>query len=173
MREGRTKTRVLVVEDSLTQSKKLEVVLDSVGFEVVVARDGRQGLEMFRVSAFDMVLSDVMMPGLSGYDLCRAIKSEPRGKGVTVMLLTSLSKPQDIIRGLECGADNFVNKPYEGDYLISRIRNLLANRNLRTGNQGDGAVEMAFMGDRFTIACGKAQILDFLASTFEDFVRAK
>ena len=89
------------------------------------------------------------------------------------MLLTSLSKPIDIIRGLECGADNFVNKPYDGDYLITRIRSLLANRNLRTGGEVDGAVEMAFMGERFTISCDKAQILDFLASTFEDFVRTK
>jgi diguanylate cyclase (GGDEF)-like protein len=173
MHDGRTKARVLVVEDSLTQAKKLEVVLESVGFEVVVARDGRQGLETFRGSTYDLVLSDVMMPGMSGYDLCRAIKSGPQGKNVPVMLLTSLSKPIDIIRGLECGADNFVNKPYEGDYLISRLRNLLASRNLRTGTDSEGAVEMAFMGERFTITCGKAQILDFLASTFEDFVRAK
>jgi diguanylate cyclase (GGDEF)-like protein len=177
MPEGRTKARVLVVEDSLTQAKKLELILQSVGFEVVVARNGRQGIETFRTSPFDLVLSDVMMPGVSGYDLCRSIKSSPRGKHIPVILLTSLSKPIDIIRGLECGADNFVNKPYEGDYLISRIRNLLASRNLRADGGGsggaDGAVDMAFMGERFTITCDKAQILDFLASTFEDFVRAK
>jgi diguanylate cyclase (GGDEF)-like protein len=166
-----------VVEDSLTQSKKLEIILQSVGFDVTVARDGRQGVEAFRTASepFDLVLSDVMMPALSGYELCRSIKSGPRGKHVPVMLLTSLSKPIDIIRGLECGADNFVNKPYDGDYLIARVRSLLANRNLRSGSDGDstGAIEMAFMGERFTIACSKAQILDFLASTFEDFVRAK
>jgi diguanylate cyclase (GGDEF)-like protein len=187
MHPGRTKARVLIVEDSLTQSKKLELVLQSVGFEVTVARDGRRGIEAFRGAPFDLVLSDVMMPGVSGYDLCRAIKQSPQGKTVPVILLTSLSKPLDIIRGLECGADNFVNKPYDGDYLISRIRGLLANRNLRAGDSasgngngngdgdadGHGAVVMAFMGERFTITCGKAQILDFLASTFEDFVRAK
>jgi diguanylate cyclase (GGDEF)-like protein len=175
MHEGRTKPRVLVVEDSLTQAKRLQLILESTGSEVVVARDGRQGLEAFQRASFDLVLSDVLMPGMSGYDLCRAIKSEPRGKGLPVMLLTSLNKPLDIIRGLECGADNFVNKPYESDYLLTRIRTLLANRNLRAGGAGNAgdAVEMAFMGDRFTITCGKSQILDFLASTFEDFVRAK
>jgi len=173
MHERRAKARVLVVEDSLTQAKKLEVILQSVGFAVVSARDGRQGLDAFRTGPFDLVLSDVVMPGISGYDLCRTIKSSPEGKKVPVMLLTSLSKPIDIIRGLECGADNFVNKPYDGDYLITRIRSLLANRNLRTGDEVDGAVQMAFMGERFTISCGKAQILDFLASTFEDFVRTK
>ena len=174
MHETRTRARVLVVEDSLTQARKLELVLESVGFEVVVARDGRQGLETFKNATFHLVLSDVMMPGMSGYDLCHAIKSMPSGRNVPVMLLTSLSKPNDIIRGLECGADNFVNKPYEGEYLISRIRNLLASRNLRmaVGDSPD-VVEMAFMGERFTIASGKAQILDFLASTFEDFVRAR
>src|SRR5580693_7156907 len=127
MHERRAKARVLVVEDSLTQAKKLEVILRSVGFEVVVARDGRQGLDAFRTGPYDLVLSDVLMPGISGYDLCRTIKSSPEGKNIPVMLLTSLSKPIDIIRGLECGADNFVNKPYDGDYLITRIRSLLAN----------------------------------------------
>src|SRR4051794_7501549 len=109
MHEGRTKARVLVVEDSPTQSRKLQLILESVGFEVAVARDGLEGLGAFRASSFDLVLSDVMMPGMSGYDLCRAIKSGPKAKNVPVMLLTSLSKPNDIIRGLECGADNFVN----------------------------------------------------------------
>jgi diguanylate cyclase (GGDEF)-like protein len=173
MHERRTKPRVLVVEDSLTQAKKLEVVLESVGFQVAVARNGYQGLEAFKGSSFDLVLSDVLMPGMSGYELCRAIKSGPPGKNVPVVLLTSLSKPNDIIRGLECGADNFVNKPYESDYLISRIRNLLAGRKLRAVGDRESAVEMVFMGERFTITSGKAQILDFLASTFEDFVRAK
>jgi diguanylate cyclase (GGDEF)-like protein len=175
MHDRRAKARVLVVEDSLTQAKKLEVILQSVGFGVVTARDGRQGIDVFRSGPFHLVLSDVMMPGISGYDLCRTIKSSPEGKKVPVMLLTSLSKPIDIIRGLECGADNFVNKPYDGDYLIGRIRSLLANRNLRTGVDVDvdGAVEMAFMGERFTISSGRTQILDFLASTFEDFVRTK
>ncbi|MEA2630608.1 MAG: hypothetical protein QOE66_827 [Chloroflexota bacterium] len=173
MHERRTKPRVLVVEDSLTQAKKLEGVLGSVGFEVAVARNGHQGLEAFKGSSFDLVLSDVLMPGMSGYDLCRAIKSSPPGKNVPVIQLTSLSKPNDIIRGLECGADNFVNKPYESDYLISRIRNLLASRKLRAAGDRESAVEMVFMGERFSITSGKAQILDFLASTFEDFVRAK
>src|SRR4051794_12734340 len=107
MHQARTKARVLVVEDSPTQARKLEVILESVGFEVAVARDGRQGLEAFKASKFHLVLSDVMMPGMSGYDLCRAIKSCPLGKDIPVMLLTSLSKPIDIIRGLECDADNF------------------------------------------------------------------
>jgi diguanylate cyclase (GGDEF)-like protein len=175
MHERRNKPRVLIVEDSLTQAKKLEIILQSVGFEVAVSRDGRQGLDTIRRSPFDLVLSDVMMPGITGYDLCRAIKSVHQTRSIPVILLTSLSKPIDIIRGLECGADNFVNKPYEGDYLIGRIRNLLANRNLRNGQDRDDAasVDMAFMGERFTITCGKEQILDFLASTFEDFVRVK
>src|ERR1700722_17993162 len=110
MHERRAKARVLVVEDSLTQAKKLEVILQSVGFEVVVTRDGRQGIEGFRAGRFDLVLSDVVMPGMTGYVLFRTIKSSREGKTVPVMLLTSLSKPIDIIRGLECGADNFVNK---------------------------------------------------------------
>src|SRR5689334_21939869 len=130
MNETRT-TRVLVVEDSPTQAKKLEIVLNSLGLEVEIARDGAKGLEVFAANDVHLVLSDVMMPGLTGFELCRRIKSDPRGKDVPVVLLTSLSKPIDIIRGLECGADNYVSKPFQQEVLAGRIRTILANKSKR------------------------------------------
>jgi two-component system cell cycle response regulator len=105
MSESRT-ARVLVVEDSLSQAKRLQTILESAGFRVTVAPDGQAGWERFASEAFDLVLSDVMMPGLTGYDLCRRVKSDPRGASVPFVLLTSLTKPLDLARGLECGADN-------------------------------------------------------------------
>src|SRR4051812_5386637 len=95
-------TRVLVVEDSPSQARRLCNVLEQAGFAVSTAADGLAGWEAFRSGAAGLILSDVMMPGLSGYDLCRRVKADPRGATVPFILLTSLSKPLDLIRGLEC-----------------------------------------------------------------------
>src|SRR5262245_5364686 len=106
-------TRLLVVEDSLTQAVRLRKDLESAGFAVTVARDGPSGIEAFHAARFDLVLSDVVMPGLSGYDLCRRIKAKGGLYPTPVILLTGLREPREILLGLECGADNFLSKPYE------------------------------------------------------------
>src|SRR5882757_6701018 len=103
-------TRVLIVEDSPTQARELAFLLEAEGFDVDVAVDGERGLERCLAEEYDVVLSDVVMPGLDGYELCRRIKDDPRRHRVPVILLTSLTEPMDIIRGLECGADNFITK---------------------------------------------------------------
>src|SRR5690349_12324751 len=100
--------RILVVEDSSTQSKVLQLVLEAAGHTVAVAADGDTALELFGKDSFDLVISDIVMPGMSGYELCRKIKQAARGHEIPVMLLSSLNNPMDIILGLECGADNFV-----------------------------------------------------------------
>lgn len=165
-------TRVLIVEDSQTQSEELRFVLESEGFEVVAAADGQAGLERFAESRFDIVISDVLMPRLSGYELCRAIKSDRSSRDTPVILLTSLSDPLDIIRGLECGADNFVTKPYEAPHLIDRVRSILENRRLRAEGKLRLGIEIYFLGRKFLINSDREQILDLLISTFEDTVRA-
>ena len=170
MIQMRRTARVLVVEDSFTQALKLQRTLQSAGFEVEVARDGQKGLEVFAASYFDLVLTDVVMPGLSGYELCRRIKADAKGQDPPIILLTSLKEPRDIIQGLECGADNFISKPYEATHLIARIDALLARTNRRKEPGLGGGVEICFMGQRFTIIPGKGQVLTFLASTFEDYV---
>jgi DNA-binding response OmpR family regulator len=105
--------RILVVEDSATQACELQFVLESEGFAVEVALDGQRGLDLFLASVFDLVITDVLMPGLSGYDLCRRIKAHPAKGRTPVVLLTMLNDPLDILHGLECGADNFIPKPYD------------------------------------------------------------
>jgi signal transduction histidine kinase len=113
------------------------------------------------------------MPGLSGYDLCRRIKAGAGGHHTPVILLTALHEPRDIIQGLECGADNFISKPYAVPHLIARINALLARAQRRPEPPHDDGVEISFRGMQFTITAGKEQILTFLASTFEDFVHAQ
>jgi two-component system, cell cycle sensor histidine kinase and response regulator CckA len=166
-------TQILVVEDSPTQAVELQLLLESAGFHVDVARDGKAGLERCRASNVDVVLSDVVMPGMDGYELCKLIKTDPKTTLVPVMLLTSLSDPMDIIRGLECGADNFLTKPYDGAYLIGRVRRLLENRALRGDRKVSLGVDVLLMGKQFTINSEKEQMLDLLLSTFEEVLRSR
>jgi len=161
---------VLVVEDSPTQAAELEHVLGEAGYGVVVAGSGEEALRTAPALRPALVVTDVVMPGIDGYELCRRLKSQRELKQIPVILLTSLSSPQDVIRGLECGADNFVRKPYDRDYLLARIRQIVLNQELRRGERPHGGLEIQFAGERHLIGSERQQILDFLISTYEDTV---
>jgi two-component system cell cycle sensor histidine kinase/response regulator CckA len=164
-------TRLLVVEDSPTQAEELKLVLRSEGFEVEAASDGASALRRLRAKQFDLVLSDILMPRMSGYELCRAVKSDEARKDLPVILLTTLRDPMDIVEGLESGADNFITKPYEPRYLVRRVQGILENRRMRAEGKLKVGVEIFFLGRKFTITADKQQILDLLISTVEDIVR--
>jgi signal transduction histidine kinase len=164
-------TKILIVEDSPTQAERLRLILEEEGYEVEHAADGQIGVERFGDSEYDMVISDIMMPNMSGYDFCREIKKAPKGRSTPVVLLSTLSDPMDIIRGLECGADNFVTKPYEPDQLASRVKGILANRKVRGAGKVAFGIEVVFLGKTFVVTSEKEQILDLLIATFEDIVR--
>ena len=162
--------RVLVVEDSPTQATKLQAILEDAGLEVVLAGASEQALTMLEALAIDLVICDIVMPGMSGYDLCRHIKSSPAHSSLPVVLLSAHNEPMDIIRGLECGADGFLPKPYQPAQIVDRVRTIFENRELRSA-ACDG-VQIVFLGQRFTITSRTEQILDLLISTFEDAVWA-
>ncbi len=123
--EAITKADVLIVEDSRTQALRLAHTLRRHKYEVLVAHDGEQALQMLQTHKARLVISDVEMPIMGGYELCRCIKGDAALRDLPVMLLTSLSAPRDVIYGLECGADHFMVKPYDEEWLISRIRFML------------------------------------------------
>ncbi len=166
-------TRVLIAEDSPTQAQELTLVLEGEGYEVVHAADGETALEIFDSQAFDLVLSDVQMPGMSGHELCHAIKHGEGRKAVPVILLTRLSEATDIVRGLECGADNFLTKPYDASHLTARIAAILATCGEQDETDEAGVVSFDFMGQLFGIDARPDRILNFLMSTFDEFVRAR
>jgi signal transduction histidine kinase len=163
--------RILVVEDSPTQAQQLRLILEAEQFAVDLAANAEIALQLFADHAFDMIISDIMMPGLSGYELCDRIKKDERGHNVPVVLLSTLTDPMDIIRGLECGADNFITKPYEPEQLLDRIRTVFQNRRARTQGKLAFGVEVVFLGRKFIVNSEKEQILDLLIATFEDIVR--
>jgi PAS domain S-box-containing protein len=161
--------RILIVEDSPTQAAQLRAILEDAGLDVVVAPDAESALGQLVRTSVDLVISDIVMPGMSGYELCSAIKASHRE--LPVVLVSTLSEPMDIIRGLECGADNFLTKPYKPEQLLARVQTILQNRSLRASSAVLG-IEIMFLGRRFTITSEKEQILDLLISTFEDTVQA-
>lgn len=166
-------TRVLIAEDSPTQAQELSLVLEAEGYEVVHALDGETALEIYDSEVFDLVLSDVQMPGMSGHELCRAIKHGEGRRPAPVILLTRLSEATDIVRGLECGADNFLTKPYDASHLTARIAAILAMCTDEAEGEFNAVVNFDFMGQLFGIDARPERILNFLMSTFDEFVRAR
>ncbi|MDX1494541.1 MAG: PAS domain-containing protein, partial [Longimicrobiales bacterium] len=162
--------RIMIVEDSATQAEALSAVLEGAGYETAIFRDGESALAGWEECDPDLVVSDVVMPGdVDGYGVCKGIKAADPQK--PVMLLTSLSDPMDIIHGLECGADNFITKPYDADDLITRIQTLLRLREARRDERFSMGVKIIFMGREFLVTANREQILDMLLTTFEEAVK--
>jgi putative two-component system response regulator len=116
---------ILIVEDDPSNRILLEEILHVEGYEVVTATNGAQALEEFAKRPPDLVLLDVMMPKMDGYEVCRRLKSDPETQFTPVVLVTSLAAARDRVRGIEAGADDFLNKPYDHSELLARVRSLL------------------------------------------------
>ncbi len=162
---------ILVVEDSPTQAEQLKSLLVASGYTVTVAANAKQALAEAHKRKPTLIISDIVMPGMDGYTLCKTIKSDEKLKDIPVILVTSLSLPQDVLKGLECGADHFIRKPYDEKYLLSRIQYLLANWEMRRGEKLRLGVEIYFAGQRHFVTAARQQILDLLISTYEEAVR--
>jgi PAS domain S-box-containing protein len=162
---------ILVVEDSPTQAEELINTLIQNQFYVRKASNGKEAVSFIEQQKPMLVISDIMMPEMNGYELSQYIKGNENLRDIPVILLTSLSDPQDIIRGLESGADNFIIKPFDENYLLSRIDYVVANRDLQQNERLEMGVEIFFGGKRYFINSQKKQILDLLISTYESAVK--
>ena len=117
--------RILVVDDVPTNLKLLEVRLSAEYFEVILASNGEQALEICERGQCDLVLLDVMMPGMDGFEVARRIKSNPATHHIPVVMVTALDQPADRVKGLEAGADDFLTKPVDDIALVARVRSLV------------------------------------------------
>jgi sigma-B regulation protein RsbU (phosphoserine phosphatase) len=161
---------VLIAEDSRMQAKILQKRLTDAGHTVRWAENGALALDMARARKPDIIISDIEMPAATGYDFCKAAKSDPSLRRVPFILLSTLSDPVDIIRGLDAGADNYVTKPYEADYLLGRMDALLATPLGDEDDSSSTTLEVSLAGQTFKVKAGRQQVLNLLVSTFENAV---
>jgi len=164
---------ILIVEDSPTQALQVKRILEEEGFTTAVCRNGKEALSYLKEQKPTIIISDIVMPGMDGYELCSTIKKDETLKDIAVILLTVLSSPEDIIKGLQSGADNFITKPYKKELLLSRIQYILANQEVRKKGTIEVSLNIYFMGRNYAITSNSMQIINLLLSTYEHAVLQK
>lgn len=162
-----TNIDILIVEDSPTQAVLLSGVLEMRGYRVKIAPHGRAALAMIEEAPPTLVITDIIMPEMDGYELCRQIKMNSRLRVIPVMLLTALSDPVEVMRSLECGADSFIIKPWHESQILSQIERLLATQSTRDSGEPQPVIGIRFSGQQFEITSDRLQILNLLLSTYE------
>jgi diguanylate cyclase (GGDEF)-like protein/PAS domain S-box-containing protein len=161
---------ILVVEDSPVQAELLRRVFEGAGYQVITAADGAEGLALTKANHPAAVVSDINMPIMDGYALCRAIRGEAALKFTPVVLLTMLSDPLDVIRGLNAGADAYVTKPYNAANLVSRVESLLAYPPVPPPPGERRKVEIRLGGKTHLVDAHSPRMLNLLLSTYENAV---
>jgi signal transduction histidine kinase len=162
------KIKILIAEDSITQAMQLQHILEKNGYDATVVSDGSEALRSISKSKPMVVISDIIMPGMDGYELCRQIKANELYRDISVILLTSLSQPQAVIWALQCGADKFLTKPYNEKHLLSTIQHL--NENLKSQDPPQKGFDISYRGETYLIDSTRSQIINLLLSTYETAV---
>lgn len=165
--------RILVVDDTPANLRLLEAKLTAEYFEVVTATDGPSALEMATSNAPDLILLDVMMPGLDGFEVARRLKAEANTRHIPIVMVTALTDTADRVRGLEAGADDFLSKPVNDVALFARVRSLTRLKvmmdELRIRHMATGRFQLAGKdpyGDDGEAVTGKVLVVDNAAQTF-------
>jgi PAS domain S-box-containing protein len=165
--------RILCAEDSPTQAEYLRLLLESEGYVVEIVANGREGLERLQTVHPDLIISDIVMPEVDGFAFCQAVKADPRTRHIPFVILTSLSTRDDIVRGLELGADNFITKPFEDEYLLERVRRIFSN--IELGRQRAAlAAHTVSVGDRaISVFADKRQLVEFSIASIESLAKSE
>ena len=163
--------KVLVIDDDPVCRRLLKGTLEKRGAEVLLAADGRAGLEAARTSRPDLVVSDIVMPGMDGYEFCRSVREDRQLSDTPVILVTALSDPNDVVSALECDADAFVTKPYDPAALNQCIESLLTRpESARHARKGE-RLKLHFSGRTFDVSANPQRITQLLLSTYGSAVR--
>jgi len=160
--------KILVVEDSRTQAVLLKNILETHGYTVILAENGKAALDTLRSDQPDVIISDIVMPVMDGYEFCRTVKNDERYRHIPVILLTMLTDSKDVIYAMVSGADNFITKPYQGDYLVSRLKKLMSRKNAGTApSPAEAPMEFQVSGKKFPISHNREQVIELLLSAYE------
>ncbi len=141
--------RVLIAEDDPKSAELLEAFLSGCDYEVRTAEDGEQTLKQVMAWKPDLILLDVMMPRISGFEVCKRLRADPATRNIGVLMITALDQPSDIDRAVDAGTDDFLTKPINKSELLLRIRSLLRSRqNKRDLDRALAYIEAVEHGDR-------------------------
>ncbi len=164
-----TPSQILVVEDSTTQAKWLRMLLEQQGFQVQTAINGKEALRLLADWLPDVIVTDIVMPEMDGFTLCRTVKADERLKRIPVILLTTLSDRNDVLSALKCGADNFVTKPYNPEFLVDRVRAAHEHMQTRGLDERDEELESVLVnGETHEVPSRLSRIIPLLLSTYEE-----
>lgn len=136
------KGTICIVEDEEDIREILEIQLKREGYATISAETGEEGLRLIREQKPELVLLDLMLPGMDGFDVCRALRSEKRTREIPVIMLTARGEEADIVTGLEIGADDYVTKPFSPRVVTSRVKSVL-RRGQRRNEDPNGILEYA------------------------------
>ncbi len=162
--------KILVVEDSPTHAKKLEYLLLQHHYKVKVAVDGEDGLKAAKNWKPDLIISDIIMPKMDGFELCQAVKSNQILGDTPVILLTALSNAKDIIKGLNAGADNYMPKPFKDQCLLDKVEIHLRRLSNNGKKDSPDNLDITLGAENYTVHSQPRQILDILLTTYESVV---
>ncbi len=162
---------VLIVEDESDVVDLLRYNLTKAGLGVLIAADGLTGLEMARKNRPDLIILDLMLPGLDGHAICKALKMDPHTETIPILMLTAKSQPDERVKGLEIGADDYVTKPFSPRELVLRVQGLL--RRLRATTRSEvlevdeflldkGAFEVRLEGQRLELTTTEFKLLTLM-----------
>jgi two-component system cell cycle response regulator len=164
-----TARKILVVEDSPTQAMILGRMVELCGFSAVAASDGATALAKVTSERPALVMTDIIMPGMDGYELCTRIKSGAESARTPVILLTGLTDTREVLNALACGADDFMTKPVDQEVLSERVQRALDNAGKQSASGGDADLHLA--GERFAVQPDPGRVANLLFSTYDDAVR--
>jgi class 3 adenylate cyclase/FixJ family two-component response regulator len=161
-----TKQRILVVDDypalvTITRHKLLQK-----GYEVITAQNGQDAFELVEQELPDLVISDVEMPLMDGYELCNKIKNEPKYRKIPVILVTSKIQTDSLMKGIEAGADNYLTKPYDDETLFAKVEELLVNPIVVA--DADETVEVTIEGEKYDVRADYSHLVNLLVSTYKN-----
>ena len=173
MKTENERTYILIVEDCKDQGALLRHTLMKHNYVVKVAMNGREALSMMQERIPNIVFTDIMMPEMDGFELCREIKNDPNLAHIPVILLTASWDMSSLLQGLESGADLYFFKPWDKSHLLSRTEEIVKNGVFRIEEKGEKHLKVRFEGKQHSIPLNRKQILRQLLSTYESVVHEK
>lgn len=162
---------ILIVEDSPSQAALLQYILEKGDYRSIIAQDGEAALALIQENRPSLVVSDIVMPKMDGYDLCKEIKSNDATKDIPVILITSLSDAKEVIHGLSSGANSFITKPFNELSFLTNVKKILSEENGQVQNTSPFSVEIQFEGKKRFINSDQQSVINLLLNIYDGAVQ--